>query len=33
MGIRKARKIAKEIESEMQYQFEKQQNLGSKKTI
>lgn len=31
MGIRKARKMAKEIETEIQFQFEKQQNLGSEK--
>ncbi|WRK52107.1 hypothetical protein SD457_16700 [Coprobacillaceae bacterium CR2/5/TPMF4] len=31
IGIRKARKMAKEIETEMQFQFEKQQNLGSEK--
>ena len=33
MGIRKARKMAKEIETEMQFQFEKQQNLGSEKRL
>lgn len=33
IGIRKARKMAKEIETEMQFQFEKQQNLGSEKRL